>query len=84
VKFVTHDIHHANASLEKHRSMQAYDLYLNPQKPAVGLYVRKGAGLPDLADPKEWIFDGTAAQAELPADLVKKIEADGHVFRDMD
>jgi hypothetical protein len=43
--------------------MQEYDLYLNRQKPAVGLYVRKGAGLPDLADPKEWVFDGTAAKA---------------------
>ena len=42
--------------------MQEYDLYLNPQKPAVGLYVRKGAGLPDLADPKEWVFDGAAGQ----------------------
>jgi hypothetical protein len=65
-------------------SMQQYDLYLNPQKPAAGLYVRKGAGLPDLADPREWVFDGTAAQAELPPDLVKKIEANGHAFRDMD
>jgi hypothetical protein len=65
-------------------SMQEYDLYLDPQKPAVGLYVRKGAGLPDLADPKQWIFDGTAAQVELPADLVKRIEANGHAFRDMD
>ena len=26
--------------------MQEYDLYINPQKPTVGLYVRKGAGLP--------------------------------------
>ena len=36
--------------------MPEYDLYINPQKPSVGLYVRKGAGLPDLADPKEWVF----------------------------
>jgi hypothetical protein len=81
---VSGTIHHANASLESHRSMQEYDLYFNPQKPAVGLYVRKGAGLPDLADPKEWLFDGTATQADLPADLVKRIQADGHAFRDMD
>ena len=33
--------------------MPDYDLYINPQKPSVGLYVRKGAGLPDLANPKE-------------------------------
>lgn len=64
--------------------MQEYDLYINPQKPSMGLYVRKGAGLPDLADPKEWTFDGTAAQGELPPDLVKRIEANGHAFRDMD
>ena len=64
--------------------MQQFDLYINPQKPSVGLYVRKGAGLPDLADPKEWIFDGTAAQVELPPDIVKKIQTNGHAFRDMD
>ncbi|HAP12498.1 MAG TPA: hypothetical protein DCR50_16850, partial [Afipia sp.] len=28
--------------------MQEYDLYINAKKPAIGLYVRKGAGLPDL------------------------------------
>jgi hypothetical protein len=65
-------------------SMQEYDLYINPQKPAVGLYARKGAGLPDLADPKEWVFDGTAAQDELPSSLVQSIEANGHAFRNMD
>jgi hypothetical protein len=64
--------------------VQEYDLYINPQKPSVGLYVRKGAGLPDLADPKEWAFDGTAAQGELPPELVKEIGANGHAFRDMD
>jgi hypothetical protein len=64
--------------------MPEYDLYINPQKPTVGLYVPKGTGLPDLADAKQWAFDGTAAQAELPPELVKRIEADGHAFRDMD
>lgn len=64
--------------------MQEYDLYINPQKPAVGLYVRKGAGLPDFAHPKEWIFDGTAAQDLLPPSVVEGVEADGHAFRDMD
>jgi hypothetical protein len=64
--------------------MQEYDLYINPQKAAVGLYVHKGAGLPDLANFKDWVFDGTAAQADLPPDLVKRIEANGHAFRDMD
>ena len=33
--------------------MQDYDLYINPNKASVGLYVRKGAGLPDLADAKD-------------------------------
>jgi hypothetical protein len=64
--------------------MQQYDLYINPQKPSIGLYVRKGAGLPDLADPREWVFDGTAAPGELPPELMNKIEANGHAFRDMD
>ena len=64
--------------------MQEYDLYINPQKPTVGPYVRRGAGLPDLADPNKWVFDGTAAQGELPPDLVKRIEINDHAFRDMD
>jgi hypothetical protein len=63
--------------------MQEYDLYINSRKPALGLYVRSGAGLPDLADPKEWAFDGTAAAVELPPELVESIEARGHAFRDM-
>lgn len=64
--------------------MQEYDLYLNTKKESVGLYVRKGAGLPDLADSKDWVFDGTATQANLPPEFVKEIEANGHAFRDMD
>ena len=63
--------------------MQQYDLYINPQKPSVGLYVRNGAGLSDLADPGEWVFDGTAAAGELPPKLVNEIEADGHAFPDV-
>jgi len=64
--------------------MPEYDLYINPQKPSIGLYVRKGAGLPDLVDPKEWVFDGTAGRTGLPSDLIKNIETNGHAFRDMD
>jgi hypothetical protein len=30
--------------------MNEYDLYLNVKMPAIGLYVRKGAQLPGLAD----------------------------------
>lgn len=63
--------------------MQEYDLYIDPKKPTVGLYVRTGAGLPDLAHPKQWVFDGTFAQCELSADLVRNIEANGHAFREM-
>ena len=64
--------------------MQEYDLYINPQKPTLGLYVRTGAGLPDLANPEQWVFDGTMDQLELPADLVRSIEAHGHAFRELD
>ena len=64
--------------------MENYDLYFNPQKPAIGLYVRAGAGLPDIADAKNWIFDGTAEKDALPSDVVKAVEANGHAFRDMD
>ncbi len=65
-------------------AMDEYDLYLNVKKPAVGLYVRKGAGLPDLADKKDWVFGGTAAQDLLPAAIVASIAANGHAFQDMD
>jgi hypothetical protein len=64
--------------------MQEYDLYINAKKPAIGLYVRKGAGLPDLADKGDWVFDGTATQDLLPASVTAGITANGHAFRDMD
>lgn len=64
--------------------MENYDLYLNPEKPAIGLYVRAGARLPDIADAKGWIFDGTAEKDSLPSDVMKAVEANGHAFRDMD
>ena len=64
--------------------MQEYDLYINIKRPAAGLYVRAGAGLPDFADPKEWAFDGTSAQDLLPSSIVRGVEANGHAFRDMD
>ncbi|MBN9054727.1 MAG: hypothetical protein BGO06_16795 [Shinella sp. 65-6] len=64
--------------------MQSYDLYLNPAKPAIGLYVRAGAGLPDLVDAKDWIFDGTMEKDALPSDVVKAVAENGHAFRDMD
>ncbi len=63
--------------------MEEYDLYINAKKPAIGLYVRKGANLPDLADTSDWVFDGTAAQDALPPGVVEGVKADGHAFRDM-
>jgi hypothetical protein len=65
-------------------TMEEYDLYINVKKPAIGLYVRKGANLPDLADKEDWVFDGTAAQDLLPPSVVEGVAADGHAFRDMD
>lgn len=64
--------------------MDEYDLYINARKPAIGLYVRKGASLPDLADKSDWVFDGTAARDLLPSSVVEGVKADGHAFRDMD
>jgi hypothetical protein len=64
--------------------MDEYDLYINLKKPALGLYVRKGTGLPDLAKPEEWVFDGTATRDALPPRIVQDVDANGHAFRDMD
>ncbi|KRE89012.1 hypothetical protein ASG87_05540 [Frateuria sp. Soil773] len=66
--------------------MEYYDLYINVKKPAIGLYVRQGAGLPDFAqkDRDDWAFDGTAAGLELPPNVIEGVAADGHAFRDMD
>lgn len=63
--------------------MRTYDLYLNAKKASVGLYVRQGAGLPDLDDAADWTFDGTATEASLPPQLFEQIESNGHAFRDM-
>ena len=65
-------------------TMEECDLYINVKKPAIGLYVRKGASLPDLADKEDWVFDGTAAQDLLPTSVVEGVAANGHAFRDMD
>ena len=64
--------------------MEEYDLYINVKKPAIGLYVLKGAKLPDLADQSDWVFDGTYARDLLPPGVVEGVKADGHAFRDMD
>lgn len=64
--------------------MENYDLYLNPQKPSIGLYVPAGAGLPDIADAKNRVFDGTAEKDFLPCAVIDALKANGHAFRDMD
>lgn len=70
--------------LRKGSSMQEYDFYFNPQKPTLGLYVRTGAGLPDLADPRQWVFEITLAGNELPREIVHRINTDGHAFQELD
>ncbi|MBB3612739.1 hypothetical protein [Rhizobium sp. BK602] len=64
--------------------MQEYDLYISEKKPAIGLYVRAGANLPDFADSKEWIFDGIAAADLLPPSVIEGVATAGYAFRDMD
>lgn len=64
--------------------MEEYDLYVNVKKPSIGLYVRKGAKLPDLADKDDWAFDGAVVRDLLPSSVVEGVAADGHAFRDMD
>lgn len=64
--------------------MQEYDCYINVKKPAIGIYVRKGANLPDFENKDDWVFDGAAAQNLLPPSVVEGVAADGHAFRDMD
>jgi hypothetical protein len=63
--------------------MDEYDLYLNVKKPSIGLYVRKDAKLPDLADKDDWVFDGTTFQDQLPPSVIDGVKADGHAFRNM-
>ena len=64
--------------------MDEFDFYVSPKKPMIGLYVKKGAGLPDLVDAKDWLFDGTVGPSEVPAATVNEIETNGHAFKDLD
>lgn len=63
--------------------LQEFDFYLNPAHPTLGLYVRKGAGLPDLADASQWQFQGHVWQNEIQPDQLKELEANGHVFQEL-
>ncbi|QGZ59742.1 hypothetical protein [Paraburkholderia acidiphila] len=62
---------------------QEFDFYINLAKPTLGLYVRQGMGLPDLANPKEWQFSGHIWQSELDGETLKNLEANGHAFQEL-
>lgn len=62
---------------------QEFDLYINRAKPTLGLYVRKGAGLGDLAAPDEWQFSGHVWQSELSPAIVQELETNGHAFQEL-
>ncbi len=63
--------------------MQAFDFYINTAKPTLGLYVRKGAGLPDLADAAQWELDGQVWESDLPPGILKGVEENGHAFQEL-
>lgn len=63
--------------------MQEFDFYLNLKKPTLGLYVRKGAGLPDLATPQEWQFDGHVWESELTPVILAELNKNGHAFQEL-
>lgn len=68
---------------QKQAPQQEFDFYLNLAKPTLGLYVRKGMGLPDLVDTKQWQFSGHVWQSELDASTLKNLEANGHAFQEL-
>lgn len=63
--------------------MQEYDLYLNPQRPTLGLYVKAGTELPDLADKAEWQHEGTVDSSELPPGVMAGVNINGHAFQEL-
>lgn len=77
-------VEEANANVKGAPSIQEYDRYINPQKPTLGLYVRSGTGLPNLADSKQWVFDIVVAEDELSVNIVQRIKADGYAFQELD
>lgn len=68
---------------QKQQTQQEFDFYLNLAKPTLGLYVRKGMGLPDLVDTKHWQFSGHVWQSELDPETLKNLEANGHAFQEL-
>lgn len=65
--------------------MKTFDFYTNTQKPTLGLYVRKGEGLPDLAskDASQWTLAGTLSENQVPASISKEIDENGHAFQEL-
>lgn len=63
--------------------MQEFDFYIHLKKPTLGLYVLKGAGLPDLQDASQWQLEGHVWQSELPPGLLKELQANGHAFQEL-
>jgi len=62
-----------------------FDFYINLTKPSLGIYVRKGAGLPDFAaaEAKQWQFSGHVWQSELSPEIVKELDSNGHAFQEL-
>lgn len=65
------------------QNQQEYDFYINIAKPTLGLYVRKGAGLPDLASTEQWRLSGHVWQSELPTSVLQGLENNGHAFQEL-
>ena len=63
--------------------MDEFDFYINPARPTHGLYVRKGEGLPDLADAKQWQLEGHVWANELQPETLKGLDANGHAFQEL-
>jgi hypothetical protein len=63
--------------------MRLFDFYTNPRKPTLGLYVRKGEGLPDLADASQWALTGTLSENQVSASIAKEIDEIGHAFQEL-
>ena len=63
--------------------MQEFDFYINLKQPTLGLYVRNGAGLPDLINPDQWQFEGHVWQSDFSPDILKGLDANGHAFQEL-
>jgi hypothetical protein len=76
----------SNASLKRLdgvSKMQEFDFYINLKKPTLGLYVRNGAGLSDLADQQDWQFEGHVWESELTPAILAELNQNGHAFQEL-